>query len=119
MVNNFEDGIKCCHGYKIDAGNNSALVKIWDSVEDYFMNHKTVYFLKKSFRIYFNQLKDEKGKKKLPQDFIKISEMVLGHLRKLIDLNAKYDINSPLLIFLENFFRLKKNFGICNLYYTN
>ena len=63
IVNNFEDGIKVCHKYKIDAGNNSALVKIWDRIEDYFMNHKTVYYFKKSLRIFFN-LVNEKSQNK-------------------------------------------------------
>lgn len=48
IVNNFEDGINLCHEYKIDAGNNSELVKIWDDIEDYFTNLKTSYFFLKS-----------------------------------------------------------------------
>lgn len=54
MVNTLEEGIKLCHSYKIDAGNNAALVKIWDSIEDYFMNSKTTLFLLKCFRVFFN-----------------------------------------------------------------
>ena len=30
------------------------------------------------------------GKKERPSEFIKISDMILGHLRRIIDINAKY-----------------------------
>lgn len=52
MQNEFEEGIKLCHQYKIDSGNNSSLVKIWDDIEDYFMNQKTIALMVKSAQIY-------------------------------------------------------------------
>ncbi len=37
----------------------------------------------------------------------------------MIDLSSKYNQNSKLIVILENFFRIKKCYGICYLYYSN
>lgn len=118
IVNNFEEGIKICHGYKIDAGNNASLAEIWDSIDDFFTYNKTVYILQKNISIFFNLLNNTK-KSILPQNFIKISELILSSLRKLIDLTSKYNYKNNLFSYLEMFFRIKKCFGISNLYYNN
>ena len=118
IVNNFEEGIKICHGYKIDAGNNANLAEIWDSIDDFFTYNKTIYILQKNIFIYFNLLTNSK-KIILPQNFIKISELILSSLRKLIDLTSKYNYVNNLFSYLEMFFRIKKCFGISNLYYNN
>lgn len=54
IVNNFEEGIKLCHTYKIDAGNNATLVNFLNKVENYFELKKTVMFLKKGIKVYKN-----------------------------------------------------------------
>ncbi len=52
IVNNLEEGIKLCHSYKLEAGNNASLIQIWDSIDDFFTYNKTVYLMQKNIKVY-------------------------------------------------------------------
>lgn len=120
MANNYEEGIKICHGYKIEAGNNASLAQIWDSIDDYFNYQKISLLMKRNLRVFQNhQNKQENEKEIKPQENAKLLEMLLSNLRKLIDLNGKHSSKNSLLSFLEDFYRLRKCYYISLLYYTN
>ena len=123
IVNNYEEGIKICHQYKIDAGNNASLAKIWDSIDDYFNFKKIAFLMKRNFKIFENHLKKQlqadKREEIRPQENAKLLENLLSNIRKLLDLYSKYGLKNYLLTFLEDYYRLQKCYYISMLYYNN
>lgn len=123
IVNNYEEGIKICHQYKIEAGNNASLAKIWDSIDDYFNFKKIAFLMKRNLKIFESHLKKQAQSQKKedirPQENAKLLENLLGNIRKLLDLSSKYGLKNHVLSFLEDYYRIQKCYNISLLYYDN
>jgi hypothetical protein len=124
-VNNYEEGVRICHKNRVDAGNNASLGKIWNNLDNFFVFKKDLMLLKRNMKIFvayekkFDDQSNKKSEERRPQESIKQLETLLAHIRKLVEIYAKFEKQSPLLNLLESLLRSKKCFFICQLYYNN
>lgn len=124
-INNYEEGVRVCHKNRIEAGNNASLGKIWNNLDNYFVFKEDLMLLKRNMKMFiayekrFEDPQNRKGEERRPQESIKQLETLLAHLRKLVEIYAKFEKQSPLLNLLESLLRTKKCYFICKLYYNN